>query len=731
MTGPLEYGDDTVAAKLSVEIPAKSVEDIHQLTRAVQMLRVELEASARAQGHFLSYLNELPSVAEKATQSQRSYTSQLERGSMIQGEIRKSAMGRVPSTAPHRYIDPFEGMVQGRGLGSRGLSASPEEVRQTLQEMDPLLVANMQSQRGHPATLKEINDLLDERERRLGGEGQGERQSRRKSEKKSPDWEDENKSREERLEGLKDDVLNEMNVAGGFGRGLRLGARGLGAIYGGSRVAGLMRGAGAAGLAIGGGLALNNMIQNTGEQYQELKNQGLVQGGGALEGISQNIQAYTMALSPFINLEQSRQIVQQGLTQGYHGKMFDTVTEMVAYNTKEMAMDISTSFATIRKQVVEGGQTMEGYRAQQEMTKQLAASSTTKSLPQLQQEIASVQGALTDLGVPGGVAGQIGQEMAMTFDGNVTLQDVVGKIEQGAVGSTDLMIAVGQYAEHNGVKFPRQWLPEDVPEILGDQYPHWIFEMLKKDAQRYKGQPVQFMKYLSYYGINLNRNQAKQLLAELLGSKSNPADEARKKNQETVGKTEDRGGILNPSTTIRGVEDVLEKIGGVLSPILNAKSLDDFKNIPTKIGENWDNSEGEHGRYSNPTLNQLMDTFGASQIEVLDENGNLIRLDTDNKEQMDKLGSGEYKWRKKGDTGSGYTLDQSGNITSDSYRQMQQDVKGQLQIELSPDAKRLLQTPNQIQLSPNQQKANQGWGDSSMNNPPPGESTPRGAWGGR
>jgi len=682
----------------------------------------------------------MPEIQERAIASQKAYITQLERGSLIQQEVKGSTRGSK-NIAPQNYVDPFQGVTEGLGGGARGIAASPAEVRQTLENLDPRQIANMEAQRG--ASIKEIEDLLDRRGAPGDGESGGRKRKKGSSEEegegkksgKSSDWRDESLGELDRFRGLQDEVMNELNTPGGMGPAARLGARGVASILGGSKFASLAKGVGTAGLVVGGALAVNSAVQNAGEQYQGLKNQGLVQGGGAMEGVGQEMQAYTMAISPFINVDQSRKIVQTALSEGYHGKQYETITEMVAFNTKEMAMDIGQSFALIKKQMIEGGQSSEGFKAQQILTKELAASSTTKSLPELQQEIASYQGSLIDMGTSGGVAGEIATQMSMTFPENADMKDVVSGIE-GAVsqgyGNNMLMSGIMQYARSQGVQFPPNTAPYDIPELLGaEKFNQYLWGYLKRIAQRYKGNARGFYGMTQQLGLNLSPNNAKKLQNHLLGG-ADPAGEGKRGVDEAAGKMEDKGGVMG-DTAVRGVQKKLEQIGGILAPILNAKSVDDFKNIPGKISENLENASGEYGRYNNPIVNNLLDTFGASQIEVLDENGKTQKIDTNNKEQMDRLGSGDYKWRKKGDTGGGNTLSESINMTGDSYKETKSEVSGQLQVELTPEAKRILQVPNQVQLTPNQYRANEGWGDSTPNNPPPGDAPvqPRGnsGWG--
>lgn len=744
MTGPagFEVGEDTVAAKLSVEVSQKSLEDLHQVTQRVSMLKAELEGATRAQGTFLDYLNQLPDIQERATQAQRSFVSQLERGSLIQQEI-AGTTGGARNLAPHGYNDPWSGLSEGLGLGPRGTAASPEEVQQNLQNLTPRQVANMRAERGSAATPEDIEQILDERGTD-GGAGRGRGRRRGSSEEEDDTrgsgggWQDNSLSQNERLSDLRGQVLNEVQGRN-YGAAARLGAQGLGSVLGGSKFATGAKVLGAGGLVVGGAIAANNAVQNVGEMYQGFKNQGLVQGGGAAEGLAQEVQSYTMALSPFLNLEQSRQIVQQGLTEGYRGKQFETITQMVASNTKEMAMDIGMSFATIRKQVIEGGQSMEGYAAQQELTKQLAAGSTTKSLPELQQEIAGFQGSLIDMGTPGAAAGQIASQIAVSFPDDADMKSVTTGIEQAISTGPDsgLLQQIMIYARKQGEKFPPRTFAEQIPGLLGpDKFQKYLWGYLKSIAQRYKGNSALFHRYLQSVGIQMSPNSSKKLQEQLL-SGVDPAAQGKREMTENAGKIEDRGvggGGLFDAGDLYGTlggqdpsEGPLAKFGSGLWDMAQGK-----------WGEGWDKWQeaagagvSPHGRYSMPVMDTINEQYGKENIEIVDTEGNTHEYDPNDDSQREGLSKGDWRWRKKGDQSGGYTLAEAG-AAAENYKDgsngQTTNVEGSVTIDLTPEAKRVLQSPNSVHLSPNQERANSGYGDSTPNNPPPGDH-PRSGWG--
>lgn len=1076
-TGPsgFEVGQDSVTARLSIEVPADTLENLHQVTQQVALLKTELEAAARAQSSYLDYLNRVPEIQERATQAQRSYITQLERSAAVEGEIKKGAGG---STSVTEHKDPFAGMTSGTGIRSQ---------IEHLAETDPRQALNMRAQRGDTPSAEEVQsaredtDTRDEKREKKRKQDNADQQA--KTDPTSPDSPPADPNQDPWRQ-LGTDVYNEMR-AGNASRALRMGASGAFQIAGGSKALSMAKGAGVVGGIVAAGVAANNVVQNAGEMYQDYKNFGLMQGGGAAQGAGYEIQARMMAISPFITTEQSRRIIQMGLSQGYHGKEFETVTEMVAWNAKEMAkaqpydslvltptgfvkmgelkvgdhivsgtdgtpsevaqihewgsvevfevtfkdgrktrcsadhlwptysegefrvrntrelvnghmwggrhiglffpntlpryrvpfapivqfeekrlpidpyllglllgdgcfqtsgtslvayefdgtefelpdgvkinkrghylhfvkgdgvkwrnpfmsivrelglegrtkndkfvpniylqssptqrlallqglMDsdgsidkngiacfsnsnpqliedvkfitdslggtwtqytdppqsnyspmlgywihgrkeahtlhirlpegltparlerkasryksplstvlkktrgivdiqfvgydncrcitidredglyitddfivthnsIGDSFAEIRKSVIEGGQSKQGYQAEQSLLKAVAQGSTTMSLQQIQQVAGDVKSTLIDQGVPGGVAGQLGAETAAMFPDTMALDDIKGKIVDALSTNESALYSIGQWAIRKGVKFPRNWYAADVPSILGENFNHYMWEWIENLAHVYsRDNPVMFQNIMGQYGVQLTRNQAAQLIQELQ-KPGNPADVARSKTQAAAAKTSTQNPIQQQISQARAL--VSGEIGmgaAVVKGVEKAatghfgEAWDIFKHLPDIFRAEKSGVDAASGRYQNPILQDLIRSFGANKIEILDENGNPHQLDLNNKEQIEKLGKGEYKWRRKGSNDPGLTLEQSGQISSaEDYRKTTEgsgQVSGQLQITLSDDAKKVFQAPKQVQLTPNQQRSNAGWGDSTVNNAPPGDN---------
>lgn len=116
-------------------------------------------------------------------------------------------------------------------------------------------------------------------------------------------------------------------------------------------LAGLARYAGPVGIAAAvGGIGYRqgvNAIQ-LGRDYGSLTGDN-----GIAEAQGYQIQARMMAMSPFLNNEQARSIIQASLQQGYKGETGETVIDFVTHNFKEMNMEIGESLELYRSGVVD------------------------------------------------------------------------------------------------------------------------------------------------------------------------------------------------------------------------------------------------------------------------------------------------------------------------------------------------------------------------------------------
>lgn len=377
-----QFTDDTVVAKLSIDVPAGSAESLRQINQQAEQLRVELEAIARAESNWIDYLEQVPQLTEQAAAAQRNLITQLERTSYLQQQLGSAGMpgfsasvgipGQAPysTAAPAGYSDPFSGAVAGLGTAGRVPSTGPvgsvaeasnsADLISHLAQTDPQMYANMAAQRGLgggkiTSALKKLAMYsmtgLGTDTPGSGAPGMG-KGGPTPTAGTTPGKAFDDADTEELAKEMAKKVENEQaaglgnhpllsqalgsaaNLAGraGLGGAARMGM-GLESIASGGTSIGLMGKLGMAGTAIAGaGLA----SQNIGEWYQGVKNLGSVRGGGFAQGAAYEAEARMMSLNPFIDLQQSREIMQAGLREGYTGKTFDTITSFMASNLKNM-----------------------------------------------------------------------------------------------------------------------------------------------------------------------------------------------------------------------------------------------------------------------------------------------------------------------------------------------------------------------------------------------------------
>lgn len=152
---PYQYGDDTVAARLEVDIPADAIQNLGDLNRLTADIRANMEATAKYNQDYVQYLRELPSAIGEvgAAQSQMSASQ-----SSIFGGGNGEAIPR----------DPFAGRSYGDGSGSMtGQSGSGRPMRGVdestligLARDNPRQVANMAADRG-------LDDYFDDDQSRV------------------------------------------------------------------------------------------------------------------------------------------------------------------------------------------------------------------------------------------------------------------------------------------------------------------------------------------------------------------------------------------------------------------------------------------------------------------------------------------------------------------------------------------------------------------------------------
>ena len=134
-----EYGENTVAARLSIDIPTEGVQSLREITQEISRFRTEMEAAARSQGDFIGFFQTLPSIASQAASAFKTYADELERGLALQQRM-QGAVGQW-DVQPGSTPDNFRGMTSGMGR------SGPNDINQI-----PTLARPLPTRRRHIPT---------------------------------------------------------------------------------------------------------------------------------------------------------------------------------------------------------------------------------------------------------------------------------------------------------------------------------------------------------------------------------------------------------------------------------------------------------------------------------------------------------------------------------------------------------------------------------------------------
>lgn len=394
-----EYTDDSVIARVAFDIPNQGIGDIKQLSDAMDGLQTRLIEISRAQGDWVDYIKQIPTITEAANDALEAHITRLERISYLQSQTPSVGGGGAgyggpggggySTAAPAGYVNPWGAGTPGLGMGGEGGMAgggggASEKVRQIAAE-NPGLMENMESARGgavNPAILAAttagITTAIGRGKAIFGAKnpqpGHGERDSAtppdpedggapKSSSNKDTDGEpSEDAPMIQRVESLVNSILNEgesgkngrlRNIAGAIGgmaaRKVFSGAKGtlkdkaMDFIKSPPAMVGGALGLGALGF---------NAVQNVGEKITEFQQLGSVQGGDWQTGMKYEAQARILALNPFITTQQARQAMQMALKEGFRGDNYDTVQDFMIQNFKELGISMGESMQLMKSQAV-------------------------------------------------------------------------------------------------------------------------------------------------------------------------------------------------------------------------------------------------------------------------------------------------------------------------------------------------------------------------------------------
>ena len=814
--GAFDYTNDTVSARLSVEVPSDALANLHQLNAQTHELRVNMEAAVRAQGNFVEYLRQLPEALTRSGQAAEQFFNHS--GSQLMGALgpgavtgtgppmRPGGMGRNDAVRPNHAGQP--------GSGDGRLQQQIDELRQN----DLRQYANlMAQQQGDGRTVRRHDDTQLEPPRRNGGgggggtgpggppsppsspggggSGPGRDPNNRRSSQEEADWTDRLQQYQSRGMGWLNNVLNETQ-AGGRGTGVDLmssgirGAAGMtrnfqqniaaqqqaaeaaaraeaeqqgmdeagtaahvasatsrfGAMSGASGAA--LKGLGVAGAAVGVGMG----VQKAGEWYQGMVAQGATRGGGASEGMQFEMGVRTMAMNPFLSLEQSRKIMQSAMSEGYTGKEFDTVTDFMASNLKKMNMDVQESVKILKTNVNLGGQSIAGAQRDVQTVSNLAQDPNVRMTSgQLRQQYAAQ--TQTVVGGAGGAGGPEASAFTqLTSQFGATDPNAKGWLGSALVGSaSNPMMAATIAPEYSGA--PQGALASVLDDAGGDETAlRRITSKIVETAQRHipsmanedtaVGAIQAFNADLIAMGLPLDAEgtQAKIIMDMIVnGTFQKEVDRviAARKKSSTGGEVKEKkkkggimgfltgesgGGILSGGflrQAVGGIPDAGKMVfggavslatGGEYGAGISDQGADALKGRGNKLN-------ADSMQFSNERLNELVTTYG-KDIKVKGADGKEMGiLDASKNEQLMKdVVSGKAQIKiPGGEYGSMENLSAMEDAAST------QVGSGGGVFELSEDAKRLLVLIPSSTLPQNSISANSAQDNARRNEPPAGQ----------
>jgi hypothetical protein len=754
-----EVGADYVAAKVSFDIDSAGVTSLKELSDQLEKYRTEAEAAARGSKDFVEYLKNMTTVANQAADAQKNLIAQLNLMTSLQQTTMTNQGSAISRGVPQGYIDPFSGMGTGVGRtpgdGGSPTLAGAQNYLGNMAQQDPRQYLNWQNQRGNlrtgdvPAQSPGDQDLDQIARRHVDRE---EVQNRRNAKG------DPYSSLSDRISSMStgaSQLVNELSPGGGVQGPMGLLQRGLGSLSGMARASGavgtLGAVAGPAALGLGAAAAGYGIYQGVGGAIQGYREMGQIRGGGASEGIGYEMAIRSMAMNPFISTEQARQIISQGLSSGYSGKEFDTVTQFMANNLKDMNMSAAESMAVFKKNVTEGGMTSAGLGTTMAGLKELAGvPGTTMTQADITSGYASASGAMIDAGVSGASASAAAASGTQVFAGIENLKEVGSQLQASASNSE---MAQGYIRQFGGYASELAGVdPGGVMEALGgDKGTNATFNTLVHFAKLFHGQAAgrkgwavkqfQMMLRRMFPDISWERNKVQQLMTQLLQN-GNPYPAAQEQSRQATtaaSQIKERGAInRNFTRKIGGLGTIGSAIGDTAEGIFNMlqgktqpDGQDAFDYADTRA--NMDRVDAASTASNIPLMDAIVAAEGGTRNVQVGSGDKWAAFNPNDRKQLEALRDGKMNWRPKGSNSGGQSLADTPNgqgisggggpnmFNNEKGGPVNIGVGGVLKIEVTGDS-RNIRVPDQVRLTANQQAAQQGFGGATLNAPPPGDT---------
>lgn len=713
VTSGFSSDENTVVARLDVEIPTDGVENLAQIQKTTQQLASATESIARSQEDYNNYLRELPQLLRDSSNAAPPRPALSESETKEQLE---SLRERDPQQYRNFLVQRGEeinssSLGQGNRTSSQGSGFREDFVSDVTAEM----TSSASSGFGGALTEGVVQGVVSQRAAGLLGQSLGMGRTGAST------------------GGLVSQITSGFAggaAAGGAASGLGMGS--LGALARGG-VPGLL----AAG-TVGGAVVGYNKLQEGAETYQNYKNLGMTRGGGAQEGLGFEFQTRMMALNPFINTEQSRQIINSALSEGYTGKEFDTLTGFMVENLKEMNLSAAESMKLFQKNVKSGGASVGELNTQLETLKSLSKDGA-KTLQDRQEGFTAVSSSLIDSGLGGTEAGQTAVLSGEMFSDDQDLKSVFDTMISSGSGNPRVLSQLG-LASGLGPMNPyevEQTLADRGPTGIPDAYWQLIRQVANTSVVKNnwdrgnKAAATNYFKQMlqSRLGMTLTVNQAMKLLERAYAPDSiNDVFESQSKIDEAqYGVTKDSG-FLDAGADLLGsagsAADVLghavtDTLGGISN--LLSGDMDRIKGTYNDTADATRKAQRKdqvnYQKYRVQRFDDLVSEFGVGGIEMQDAEGN--RIDPlkwgQDKQVMEDLASGKNKVRVNG--GEWTTLKDSWGSSAKSSTGGSGDEK--VTFDLTPRAAELLRPSDR--RTQNQSQADSGYSDATRNRVPPGD----------
>lgn len=850
--GDFDYTDDSVQARLSVDVPADALGAISQIAERTAEMRTHMEAAARAQGDFVEYLRTLPQLLEQAESAgQRFQDAVIVRpGADISGSPADPFnRGYRPGTGP--VVPAAEAAREGQRIQrerDREAGSAPPPTEEdiardldTLARTDPRQAANMATQReratapgrppaparpgsGRPANRPDATSDSEER-------SPEQRPPRPDRSTPDRDWVEEARSRMTQGQGFLNQVLGETrqgaNPLATFGFAAATARSAAQSVQrqiqtrteeynaaqladhlanGGTEedfvptpppgvlgVAGrvlpgaagtVARGAGVAGLAVSAAMA----TQSVGQQYQQYKNLGLIRGGGAAEGLGYEMGIRTMALNPFLTTEQSRQIIMGALSQGYTGKEFDTVTDFMAENLRQLNVSAAESMKLIQQQGVQGGQSLTSLRNDLETMRGLSETGYL-TYDQRREQATGLANQAVGMGASGEQGMNYGMLSTQLFANDQLMAPFGQQFGGAALNNVAFRQAIAGELGLSGV--PNQMIPAALQNnYSSEQISSAGFQVINDRLRSYatmyanaaegpagegqRGVALQgAITTLGAWGMPVSPQQAAQILRQVgEGTWTGVPGQAEQDISQEEQAVEERssditvpravsaipglgflGGMRLPNIELpggatllpggnlgRGVSANTNRLGNAVA--VAATGIGDLlEGVGGAFGigngnEGWESSraamqeltteyENDTAQYVNPRIQELVSQYGSGALTVQREGGGEERLDQNNQAQMQELAEGRAKLRN-GDGGDWMSVDELSAATDAGIGGGSggNALDVQINVTPAPELRRLLHFDTSGTRTPTQQNADQGRAGSANNSPAATEGLP-------